>query len=94
MLKQLGELFLTTKGEGGTGIGLWVTKRIVQKHKGSLQAYSSQTPGRSGTVFALCFPPPHAYLKGNTMPKAERPKARSKSRSASPGKASDTRKTA
>ncbi len=65
-IKQVGDLFFTTKGETGTGIGLWVTRRILQKYKGGLRVYSSERPGRSGTVFTLCFPPPHAKLQGNT----------------------------
>jgi len=65
MLNKLGELFLTTKGNAGTGIGLWVTRRIVHKHDGGFRVYSSQIPGRSGSVFTLCFPPPHARFTGN-----------------------------
>ena len=65
VMRQLGDLFLTTKGEAGTGIGLWVTRRILGKHQGGLRVYSSQREGRSGTVFTLCFPPPHALLTGN-----------------------------
>jgi two-component system NtrC family sensor kinase len=57
---RIGELFFTTKGESGTGIGMWVTRKLISKHDGSIQAYSSKIPGRSGTVFHLCFKEPRA----------------------------------
>ncbi|HLI78208.1 MAG TPA: HAMP domain-containing sensor histidine kinase [Acidobacteriaceae bacterium] len=72
VMNHLGELFLTTKGESGTGIGLWVTRRILQKHDGGLRVYSSQRAGRSGSVFTLCFPPPHARFTGNKQRRIRR----------------------
>jgi len=50
------EPFFTTKGEGGTGLGLWVSKGIVQKHEGKIRLRSSIEPGRSGTVFTVFLP--------------------------------------
>lgn len=50
------EPFFTTKGINGTGLGLWVSQEIVQRHKGYLRGHSSQKPGRSGTVFNLFLP--------------------------------------
>ncbi len=50
------EAFYTTKGIGGTGLGLWVSKEIVDRHQGTLQVRSSQQPGPSGTTFALFLP--------------------------------------
>ena len=93
-LDKLGELFLTTKGEGGTGIGLWVTRRIVDKHHGGLRAYSSQTPGRSGTAFLLCFPPPHARLTGNTRRRSDPSISRMKNPGDGEGKVADKRRFA
>jgi two-component system, NtrC family, sensor kinase len=57
---RIGELFFTTKGESGTGLGMWVTRQLIEKHDGSLRCYSSKTLGRSGTVFHLCFKEPRA----------------------------------
>jgi PAS domain S-box-containing protein len=53
---KLFEPFFTTKGEKGTGLGLWVTQGIVHKHGGFIRVRSSDTAGRSGTVFSLFLP--------------------------------------
>ena len=50
------EPFFTTKEIGGTGLGLWVSHEIVQRHGGTLAVRSSQREGRSGTVFTLFLP--------------------------------------
>ena len=55
-MKQLYEPFFTTKEMLGTGLGLWVSAGIVEKHGGSLRVRSSTREGRSGTVFALYLP--------------------------------------
>jgi nitrogen-specific signal transduction histidine kinase len=50
------EPFFTTKEIGGTGLGLWVSYEIVQRHGGTLAVRSSQRKGHSGTVFTLFLP--------------------------------------
>jgi len=50
------EPFFTTKEIGGTGLGLWVSHEIVERHGGTLAVRSSQRPGHSGTVFTLFLP--------------------------------------
>ena len=50
------EAFYTTKGIGGTGLGLWISKEIVDRHHGTLRLRTSQSPAGSGTVFALFLP--------------------------------------
>jgi two-component system, NtrC family, sensor kinase len=54
--QRLGEPFFTTKGQSGTGLGLWVTRSILGRYGGSLQLRSSVTPSRHGTVFSLFLP--------------------------------------
>jgi len=48
--------FYTTKGEGGTGLGLWVTRGIIEKHEGTIHFISSVRPGRTGTAFSVFLP--------------------------------------
>lgn len=54
--RRLGEPFFTTKGQGGTGLGLWVTSSILKRYGGSMQLRSSISPMRHGTVFSLFLP--------------------------------------
>ncbi len=55
-LRRAFEPFFTTKGMHGTGLGLWISNEIVQRHGGCLLVRSSQRPGQSGTVFSLFLP--------------------------------------
>jgi len=48
--------FYTTKGEAGTGLGLWVTRGIVEKHEGTIHFISTLRAGRSGTAFSVFLP--------------------------------------
>jgi PAS domain S-box-containing protein len=45
--------FFTTKGAKGTGLGLLITQKIVQAHKGTL--YVESEPGK-GSSFTICVP--------------------------------------
>lgn len=61
--RRLGEPFFTTKGQRGTGLGLWVTRSIVKRYGGEIQLRSSVHPQRHGTVFSIFLPTnmrPHA----------------------------------
>ena len=53
---RLFEAFYTTKGENGTGLGLWISRGIIEKHFGSLHMRSSTRPGASGSVFRIFLP--------------------------------------
>jgi len=52
-LDQLFNPFFTTKGEEGTGLGLWVSKGILEKHEASIAVRSRPA---IGTAFRLFFP--------------------------------------
>jgi PAS domain S-box-containing protein len=54
--RKIYQAFFTTKGPEGSGVGLWVSANIVDKHQGSIHVRSRKTPGASGTVFTLIFP--------------------------------------
>jgi PAS domain S-box-containing protein len=55
-IDRLYTAFFTTKGIGGTGLGLWVSAEIVKRHQGRLRVRSCQRPERSWTVFQLFLP--------------------------------------
>lgn len=56
--KKIFEPFFTTKGESATGLGLWASRAIVDRHEGSIRLRSSDRQGRSGTVFSVFLPIP------------------------------------
>jgi PAS domain S-box-containing protein len=56
VLARIFEPFYTTKGDAGTGLGLWISKDILDRHHGYLHVRSSQRPGHTGTVFTLFLP--------------------------------------
>ena len=55
-LKIIFEPFVTTKGEKGTGLGLWVSQGIVQKHGGYIHVRSNVRGPRKGTCFSIFLP--------------------------------------
>jgi PAS domain S-box-containing protein len=56
IIKRLFEPFFTTKGTVGTGLGLWVSKEIIGRHRGAIRLRSSQSPEHRGTVFTIFLP--------------------------------------
>src|ERR1035437_2921413 len=54
--RRIYEPFFTTKGEIGTGLGLWVSAGIVEKHKGSMHVRSRPDLGKSGPTFTVILP--------------------------------------
>jgi signal transduction histidine kinase len=55
-LARIFEPFYTTKGVAGTGLGLWISQEILERHHGYLRVRSSQRPGHTGTVVTLFLP--------------------------------------
>jgi PAS domain S-box-containing protein len=56
LLDRIFEPFFTTKKDVGTGLGLWVSKGIVEKHQGRLEVVSSQREEDHGTAFIMTLP--------------------------------------
>jgi PAS domain S-box-containing protein len=54
-LANLFQAFYTTKGQKGTGVGLWVSQSIVEKHGGWMRV-RSRTGECHGTCFVVFFP--------------------------------------
>jgi signal transduction histidine kinase len=55
-LQHIFDAFFTTKDMSGTGLGLWISKDIVDRHHGELRVRSSQRHPHCGTVFVLFLP--------------------------------------
>lgn len=55
-LAKIYEPFFTTKGERGTGVGLWVIRGILRKLGGTIEVTSSTELQRSGTCFTVSLP--------------------------------------
>lgn len=50
------EPFVSTKGNTGTGLGLWVSSEIVRRHGGSIHVKSRAHSPSTGTVFSIFLP--------------------------------------
>ena len=55
-LLRIWEPFYTTKDELGTGLGLWVSVTLVEKHHGRIYVRSSALPRKEGTIFSIVLP--------------------------------------
>jgi len=54
--KRIFEAFFTTKGLSGTGLGLWISAGILERHEGRISLRSSTSPAHPGTVFTVFLP--------------------------------------
>ena len=54
--KRLFQPFFSTKSTKGTGLGLWISKGIIQKYDGTLTCRSYRTQGTGVTCFRVFLP--------------------------------------
>lgn len=54
--KQLFEPFFTTKSTKGTGLGLWVSRGIMQEYGGSIRFRSLRQPTGNVAYFSMFLP--------------------------------------
>ncbi len=61
------EPFYTTKGTVGTGLGLWVSKQIIDQYGGTIRMRSSSKAECRGTVFSVVLPAKPAALAARSQ---------------------------
>lgn len=65
--ERLYTAFHTTKEQKGTGLGLWLSKEIIDRHRGRIRVRSRQGHD-SGTVFQLFLPYQGVVSTGESVP--------------------------
>lgn len=53
---RLFQPFSSTKGSAGNGLGLWVSRGIIERHKGTIRVHSYPHGEHRGTVFSVALP--------------------------------------
>jgi signal transduction histidine kinase len=66
-MPRIFEPFFSTKDSKGTGLGLWVSQGIVEKHRGTIRVRSSMGTEHHGTCFMI-FLPIHAAQENGSRP--------------------------
>lgn len=54
--KRIFEPFFSTKGAKGTGLGLWISRAIIQKYEGTIRFRSVRTGAGKATCFSVFIP--------------------------------------
>jgi PAS domain S-box-containing protein len=58
--KSVFQPFFTTKTDVGTGLGLWITRGIIEKHRGTIRMKSRTGQNGHGTAFSIFLPAEYA----------------------------------
>ncbi|MGC2744926.1 MAG: PAS domain S-box protein [Candidatus Angelobacter sp.] len=61
--KKIFQPFFTTKIDVGTGLGLWITRGIFEKHRGTIRMKSRTGQDNHGTAFSIFLP--RDYVAGS-----------------------------
>jgi signal transduction histidine kinase len=55
-LPRVFEPLFTTKEATGSGLGLWISKQLIEKHGGAIRVRSSTNEPRRGTTISIMLP--------------------------------------
>jgi PAS domain S-box-containing protein len=55
-LERIFDPFFTTRKNGGTGLGLWITRQLIEKNGGAIQVSTSTATKNHGTTMTISFP--------------------------------------
>jgi PAS domain S-box-containing protein len=67
--KRLFEPFFSTKSTKGTGLGLWISKGIIQKYEGTIRFRTARLTGQNVTCFSVLIPSSALSQNGFPDPK-------------------------
>ena len=76
------EPFFSTKGEGGSGLGLAMSYGIIRRHDGTITIESRLN---KGTIFTILLPISKEALLQVKPPRLRRPRTRARPKRTSPG---------
>ena len=71
--KSVFQPFFTTKTDVGTGLGLWITRGIIEKHRGTIRMKSRTEQNGHGTAFSIFLPTEFATGSPKLNPTAAEP---------------------
>lgn len=74
--RNLFQPFFTTKSDIGTGLGLWITRNIIEKHGGNIRVWSRTGPKGHGTAFSIFLPFEGKLVKTERSSSTEAPSTR------------------
>lgn len=67
------EPFFTTKSDVGTGLGLWLSKQIVEKNSGRIEFRTRCGDGSTGTCFSVVLPASADTTSAELFPREQPP---------------------